>query len=447
MTYSFITRGDFRAQLATRLQDPEMRFWVAEELNAYINEALQLLGVAGLYFRERVTQTAAQGVTFYDIADCVAGDGSFPLTRTTTDQQLVNQLQRHLQEPVNDFSVSAAYAGTEMFTMDAFQNALERRLNRYLFDTHLLVIEQQQNVTTGNGRVPLPGEVVDIVRAAWSVLDTDGNPTATRRLWRTDEAVAARQAPQWTVRSGKPTSYSLVVEPATQIQLIPAPNDGGRLELLTVVASVSLDVTNGIILNLPNDLCQFIKWGAMADLLGHDGQARDPQRSDYCEKRYQEGVQLGKLYTHALNAELNGLPLQMSSVTALDAHTPRWQETQGRPRTYGMAGVNLLALSPPPDTNYGIGMDVVRNAVLPTADGDFLQIGQDAQDPLLDYCEHLAMFKCGGAEWEATLPHYQRFMSFCADSNSRLKASAEMFEVLVGNAQMQAKAEPLRASA
>lgn len=439
------TRAAFRAQLAARLQDPSNVFWSVTELNSHIDEGLQLLGVAALYFRQRVSQELAQGVTFYDTADFQV-NFTFPLSRNTTDQQLVNQIQRYFQEPVNDFSVSSTWAGTEMFTMDDLQQALQRRLYQYLFDTRCVVVERELTVTAGNGRVELPDETIDIVRLTWSRVDSGGNPTSTRRLLRIDEATAARQAPRWTTTPGRPSHFSLVVEPDKHIQLVPAPSDSGILKLYLVTAGSTLDVALGTEIDLPNDLAQFVRWGAMADLLGRDGQSRDPQRSSYCEQRYKEGVQLGRIYTALMNAELNGRPMQMTSMETLDAQTPRWQDAQGVTKMIATAGVNLLAVSAPPDTTYSVTMDVVRNAILPTADGELVQVSAEVNSALLDYCEHLALFKCGGAEFDATLPHYQRFMSLCADLNSRLKANAKMFETLTGTSQQQEKAQPARAA-
>jgi hypothetical protein len=34
----------------------------------------------------------------------------------------------------------------------------------------------------------------------------------------------------------------------------------------------------------------------MADMLSKEGEAQDPQRAEYCESRFSEGVELAKLF-------------------------------------------------------------------------------------------------------------------------------------------------------
>jgi hypothetical protein len=446
MSYSHTTLAQFKTQLANRLDYGSKIYWTDTELGLLCNEALQLLGVAALYFRDRVTFPTVSGQAFYDIKTAQNGVAETPLQRSITDRQVVNSLQYSLQENVNDFSVSSVYAGTEMFTMDDLVQSVQRCLNQFLLETRCVVYETSQTVTTGDGRVDLSQTVLEIVRALWMRLDNNSAETAGMRLLRIDEIIARKQSPRWTLNSNTPKNYSIVSTPNLQLQLIPAPTDTAKLYLYQVQSNTDLDVSTGISVDLPNDVVQFVKWGALADLLGRDGQSRDPERSVYAEKRFQEGVELTKIYTSILNAEINGIPVQVGSVDSFDSQSPRWQKQSGKPNMIGMLGLNLVGLRKVPDDIYSVTADVVRNAVLPANSGAFIQVEKSALDVVLDYCEHVALFKCGGDEFKATLPHYQRFMAFCADYNSRLKAASEEFEILTGAPQEQEKDRPQRAA-
>jgi hypothetical protein len=84
----------------------------------------------------------------------------------------------------------------------------------------------------------------------------------------------------------------------------------------------------------------------------------------------------------------------------------------------------MVAIAPPPDASgpYSVRLDVVRNAVVPVADGDFIQLGREYASPVLDEAFHIAMFKSGGSEFADTVPLHQSFIRAAANYNERLKA-------------------------
>lgn len=447
MAYTHITRGEFRAALAARLNDAASTFWVETELNVYIDEALQLLGVAALYFRERVELPTVASQIYYDVKDALAGDGSMPLTRATTARSTVNAIEYHLQEPATDWDISSVWGGTAMFTMADLQGALQRRVNQYLMELRRVIHRTSESVAPiGDGRLSIDQSTFDILRAVWWKLDGTGSRTKPQRLLLMDEQTAGRQSPRWTVAPATPLAYSIVVTPTLQVQLIPPPIDTGGIDLYSTMKNADLDVTTTVVIDLPDDLVQFCKWGALADLLGRDGEARDPERSVYCEQRFNDGVQLGRIYTSLLNAQIDGAPVQIVSPDDLDSQLPRWESVSGKPSLAVLFGLNLLGFYPVPNAAYSFTGDVVRNAVLPDSDADHLQVDASWIDALLDYCEHLALFKCGGVEWQATVPHYERMMRLAADYNSKLKAASGEFEILATESSQQEKDRPRRAA-
>lgn len=442
--FSDVTLAQFRTLLTNRLDYGEETYWIEAELNALICEALQFWNVASLYFKDRVILPTVAATAFYDLKDVVNGDGDTPLERTTTDRNAVNWLQYSLIEAVNDFSLSSTWVGTQMFTMQDLVSAIENRLNQLQTLTRRILYESSQTVTTDDGRVAV--NVLEVERAVWMRLDGDGNETQGLRLLQTDDLTAQKQSPRWLQQSGKPLSYSIVESQPPTLQLIPAPNDTGKLYTYSVRKNTTLDVTTGVVIDLPNDLVQFIAWGARADLLSRDGQSRDPERAAYCQQRWTEGVELTKLYASIISAQINGVAAQINSIDDFDSQSPRWQKQTGKPTVIGLIGLNLIGLKKVPDGIYSLIFDVVRNAILPVVDSDFIQVALDYHDVILDYAEHLALFKCGGQEFQATMPLYARMMESASGYNAKLKASASNFEVLIDRSGEQEKGRGKRAA-
>jgi hypothetical protein len=152
--------------------------------------------------------------------------------------------------------------------------------------------------------------------------------------------------------------------------------------------------------------------------LGRDSPARDPARAQYCEQRYTQGVELARLYATVLNAQINGRQVRVESVFDLDQHAPNWHNTIGQPNRVAMAGANLLALNKMPDIDYGITLDTVQAAPVTDLTAD-LGLSPAVFDALIDYAEHLAAFKMGGTEFDATQVHFERLLRLAGIAEER----------------------------
>ena len=111
----------------------------------------------------------------------------------------------------------------------------------------------------------------------------------------------------------------------------------------------------------------------------------------------------------------------------MDTNLLNWQnDMQNTPTTIGMAGLNLIALYPPPNSGaHAVTLDVVRNMPVPVADGDSIQVGREELDVITDYAEHLAAFKMGGQEFAVTQPCYERMVRMAMQQNVRWRAVAK----------------------
>lgn len=432
MPYTHTSTAELKTALSIRLGDASKRFWTDTELGIWINEALRTFGVVSGFWRERGVITVSAATAFYDLQSTLSGS---LVTPTVTDRDIIQSIQYALLE---DASTQSSWVGTEQFTFDDVANAVRNRTNQFLSDTGIVITRSLVTVSSPPiGRQELAENIIDVRRAAWLGADPFDyyNP-----VWRSDERELTAASRGWSVTGGTPEAYSIMAPPPLQLQLAPIPTASGQLELLTV-NSVSLDPVNAAtVLGIPDDLTPAVKWGALADLLGIDGIARDPARAQFAEDRYQQYVQLGRGYPVIIHAELNGVPLIPCTLQELESSTPNWENSSGQPVDVAIAGPNMIALNPVPDGTYSVTLDVVRNADLSTP----VQVGREQLDMILDYAESLAMFKVGGAEWHVTDRQAKNFLMQCVTYNQRLSAAASYAFSAAGQSQRQKQGIPRR---
>jgi hypothetical protein len=165
------------------------------------------------------------------------------------------------------------------------------------------------------------------------------------------------------------------------------------------------------LLGIPDDFVWIVKFGALADLLNGDGLALDPQRAAYCESRWEQGLDLARRSPVVLSARINGSACRIGAVADADSYSPTWQMVPGVPIQPLLAGGNLVAIWPPPRTfgnPWTITLDLVPNMPVPGLPGDVLQISQDVYDSILDYAQHLAIFKEGPGQLEQAMALLER---------------------------------------
>jgi hypothetical protein len=430
--YNHITYSEFCDLLAVRLGDEDKVFFIPDELKRLTLESLRFWNSAAQYHRDRGSFSTTSNTPFYDL-NLLDKSGTKLLSRAVTDQSLCTEIKYSLLEP----NPTDQTTFTEMFTASALTNALEKRRNQFLVETGMIISVSEISVPSpSTARVELSDTVIDVRRAAWK--DADNH---YRNLWQTDDKALTSFVSSWD--SGTPEVYSRINTPLVSVQLQPSPLDVGSLHLLTVDAGQALDLS-GVILGIPDDYAWVIKYGALCDLFSQDGLAKDPLRADYCETRWKEGVELARIAGSLMNAEINGVPCQLTTLNDLDVNDSSWQHTSGEPSIIAVVGFNLIALSSVPDGIYSVVGDVVRNCPLPVNDADPLQVGREYIDALLDYAVHVAMLKVGGGEFGSTIGAYQRVLRLAAIHNERLRAQADNFDSLSDTNQDEQKERPRR---
>ncbi len=418
--YQHTTRSQARAALSTRLEDPNNVRWLVEELNLYLADALRLWqALTGSYHDRSASISTQNAVAFYDLATIPAAS----LGCTLLDSDQVKTLQYHLLEP----ATGTSWTGSDQFNLTQVTQALQKRRDRFLLETG--IVQSYSLLATAvpipnNGRVPLPVNCIDVRRLAWK----DGGGTFYP-LWRNDEFALNSFSPGW-LTPGVPSTYSAIVAPPLLAQLAPPPASPGSLECITVDSGAALNPAAGVLMGIPDDFVPFVKWGALADLLSLDGKAYDPVRAAYAESVYALGVTLAIHNPSVIQLSLNGTPLFLSSVFDLDAFSPGWQNAPAAPSQAAMSGRNLLAFAGIPNGVYSVVLDLVPNMPVPALDTNYLQVGKEVLDAILDYAQHLAMFKNGGAEFAGSTQLFQNLLKLAGVQNRRLQAMATYRRIL-----------------
>ena len=436
--YSYQSLAQARQELANRLYDSSMQFWTAAELTLLIQWGLRIWNSLTGFWRNDFLFDAAQGVTWYDLTDNLTLPHTLrPLT--VEDVDIYNWLEYALLEPVTG---GAPWTGSGQFTLDDLQQAVARRRDEILSETGCYIT---RNVLPAlPGRTVLSDSVIDIRRAAWLPASAYQNSP----LWAGDAWEAESFEPGYTVGSGQPQIYLESTQPPVSFDVDTAPAVPGQYEVLTVNAGPSLPQATPQLFTIPDDFCWLVYFGALADLFGRETNAKDVLRQKYCEARYREGLAVLSVAPALLQLRVNNIPILVDGVKSADSYDPLWQAAaQGTPNSGFTAGLNLVALNPPPDAgSYSMTATVVENAPIPEVDADKVQLAREDYDALLDECQHIAMLKAGGQEFADTIILHQRFMAQAKLYNGKLAELGEYQTYIYQLSEREKQLNPIMAA-
>ncbi len=440
MAYSFITFAQIKTALAQRLNDPTKQFFTDTELGEYIKEALQTFNALANFYRDEFVFNSSASGAWYDLTDTTnLPNTTRPLSET--DQTLLNLIEYHLLEP-QTASYPLVWAGSLQFSLTDILNAIQQSRDEVLSETGCTLT--QSLVAAMTGRTYLVDTTLGVRRVAWIPVTGFGyspNMLVPSDLWAQQSFEAG--FPQ--AATGIPLTYRFTTEPPLGFDVDVQPVLPGQWDLLTINAGGDLLTTASTILPIPNDWCWVVKWGSLAQLFSRDDVASDQFRSKYCLARYKQGLAAMRAAPALLGARINNVPVVVTALTDGDFYNANWQATAvGTPTDLYYAGLNMVALSPIPSTAlHSVTASVVRNMVLPSADSDFIQVGRDDVAAILDESQHVAMLKCGGAEFAETFPLHGNFLRRCMLYNAKLSAAGLYLEFLDGRGQRDDQIHPL----
>ncbi len=211
-----------------------------------------------------------------------------------TDQQLLTELQQLMIEPVVDDGLTWL---SGLWTLDEVLGYANQRQQRFLANT-TLVGGWIQIPCLAQEAQTLPEETVFINH----VLYENGNPGVCAPLLPLSQFSADLAVPGWPGQTADfPVGYILGANDTRGLSLVPPPVDVGLLHLFGVFLAETLD-QSGVQLAIPDEWEPYLRYGIMADMFGKQGEAYDAPRSQYCEQRWQEGVEAAKAILEALIA-------------------------------------------------------------------------------------------------------------------------------------------------
>ena len=190
-----------------------------------------------------------------------------------------------------------------------------------------------------NGSIELPDHTIDVRRVMWQ--DANNN---FYTLWRVDQFDLTSTAPGWFTTPGLPSDYSTVLQQPIMIQLSPPPKDVGSLIILANNSGGLLTPQNSpTVLGVPSDFSWIVRFGALANLFSQDGPGQDSSRAQYCQTRWNDGIQLARIANFVRFAYQDGTPNFVSAMSELDYTKPVWvRSLPGVPTSVGLNG-NIIA--------------------------------------------------------------------------------------------------------
>jgi len=105
-----------------------------------------------------------------------------------------------------------------------------------------------------------------------------------------------------------------------------------------------------------------------------------------------------------------------------------------------------VGVEPPPDQVYPLSFTIIPKFPVPVVGGDYIQVGQELIDSILDYAQHIAMLKEGDGSVQETMSLLQNFVKQAAIENDILRARAVDFDVLSDRTLKEENLNPRRRS-
>lgn len=442
--YTYATLTDAQNALASRLYDngvastPSFQFWTAAELTLYIVEALRTWNALTGFWRAEFSFPLQPNVNWYDLTS----QGGTLRPYTVTDQYLVNVIEYHLLEPQTSLTPSAgtpaAWTGSNQFALDEIYGALTRRQNEVLTKTGCTIAQASPVASTGQRRTVLPDATLDIRRAAWAPA-TGFSPFVTVPLRQSD--IWEKQAfdPNWIQATGQaPGLWMQTSTPPPSFDVDQIPPVPGTYDVLMVDSGPVSDANSAQTLKIPDDWSWLPKWGALADLLNSEANAKDVARAAFCQQMFDRSCTLLENAPATLGLRLNDVPLYVDSIRNGDDFNPLWQgSTPAQPQSCYQSGLNLLGFPTPDAGPYSALVTVVQNAPVPVNAGDFIQCARGDYDSILNYAQVLACFKMAGYDLAAVLPLLQQFFVQAGLYNRKLQEMGQFPDSMFGISQRE----------
>lgn len=416
-------------QIQDRLNDGGV-YWSVAEIQGYLIEGLRIFNGLTESWKAEFTFNASGSV--WQNLGLIAGS---PRLRTVTDAQLCTQMEYMLLEPAVGIG---AWTGTNQFDVEKLQTALSVRRNEVIQVAGCNTVNLAAiNTTPGTRRTALADTALEIRRIRF--LQTLPSGVAIYYLKRSDTQAFHYFNSDYLQDVGTPTQWSQASEPPLSFDVDVAPNTPGQYDVLVLQSGPQFSTTPSL-LGIPDDWSFLPMYGALADLLSEETESTDRQRAAYCAKRYQDGLDMIRKSNWFVQALIGGAVADTPSLEKKDRWSIGWQEDAGGIPCVVTDGIDAFNVAPPGANS--VLLTVVQNAPFLDPTSMFVQVARDDWDQILNYVQHIASFKMGGAEFFATLGLLDEFLEYCQRKNKRMATYGLYVDILNTAGQVQDKEQP-----
>lgn len=481
--YSWLAKTDAVAALQARLSGSQQ--WTDAELWLYVVEGLRFWNS----LTEQWNTDFPLPVTTGDWVNTGTTANS-PRLRSVTDVDLYTAMQYMLLEP----PTGGTWTGTSQFALSDLQSALQKRTQEVIQATqsnfglvtvptnpgtrrNLLgdtILQPQRirflgvvsngtataasgsfSITLGAGQTATVGSYVTgtgitantfVTRASGAVIalsrpttgvlsNTPVQFSVPQTLSREDTQSFQYFEPDYLQTWGTPVAWSVASEPPLSFDVDVAPNAPGMYDVVALQAGPTFAPPTASLLGVPDDWSWVPMYGALGDVLSKEAEATDRARAAYCMQRYEMGLEAMKGGNWLVQATLNGLPVDTASLYEQDVYAPEWQVSTGNIPGIVQAGMDFLA--PTPGQGQSVIATLVGNAPLLDATNTYVQVSRDDWNQVLDYSCHLAMFKQGNQDFQATTSLFQNFIRGAVEVNKRIATYGLFVNVLKEQGQRE----------
>lgn len=430
MNYEHTIREKFRSLIQHKLGDEGVH-WPISTLNSCIEEALLTFGALSGFWKEEIFINTQENKIFYDMfVDTQVGLEK--IKPSIQYAKIFEWLNRDLLE-----SITFDQPLSEFLDLDFYIRSIESKYNLYQQLTNLVLKTTEFPIAANIDKISLPTDLIDIIRV--SFIREDEFEIILDEADEQEIYLNSNSLEEFN----DPLYYTNVYELTKTIKLSPTPANVGTLKIIYVEGIESIDIDNEeIVLNLPNNLLPYIKFGVLTDILSNEGPLNDPIRAAYCKQRWEEGILIGRNYPSALIAKANGRQIGLDSLNNVDIYSDD-VKVRTPPTMLGFGGFNIFRTSEIPSAvEYSLGITTITNAKIPETDEDFIKVDLEYIDMLADYVVHLAKFRNGASEIAITNNLKDNFLKISVNHNRRLLQAGITFDNLIGITKKQEIEQP-----
>lgn len=201
----------------------------------------------------------------------------------------ISTVQRALQETV-DGGLSWASGHWTVAEVVGYYN---QRQYQFLKETMILLKRSTINTLPSVQRHDYPTDWIATHRLVWESIDDEFTEVPRSDGWEADHGIL-----DWPYNQvpDKPVLYTDGEVPTLQFETMPSVNVAGSLQVLHAHLSTIIPTPPAAAnLTVPDEFEPAVRWGVISDMLSKVGRAHDPQRAQYANARYLEGVAAARI--------------------------------------------------------------------------------------------------------------------------------------------------------